>query len=266
MSENKYPPLKTILLDMDGVLWRGYEPVIDIQVLFEKIHQLGCQTFFVTNNSTQTIEGYLEKLSGFGVDISPSQIITSAEATASYLKDHIQGESPVYVVGEDGLKETISRYSFKIIEESGADQPAAVVVGLDLKLTYEKIYLASKYIREGVLFVGTNPDKTFPYAGGIAPGAGSIISPIESASGTAPVMIGKPEKHLYQLALDRSGSLPAEALMIGDRLETDILGAQRMGIRTGLVLTGITSRDGVQKWQQKPDMIAETAQDILENL
>jgi len=251
---------------MDGVLWRGYEPIIDIQVLFEKIHQLGCQTFCVTNNSTQTIEGYLEKLNGVGVDISPSQIITSAEATAKYLKDHIQEESPVYVVGEDGLKETISRYGFKIIEAPGADHPAAVVVGLDLKITYEKIYLASKYIREGVLFVGTNPDKTFPYAGGIAPGAGSIISPVESASGTAPVIIGKPEKHLYQLALDRSGSLPEEALMIGDRLETDILGAQRLGIRTGLVLTGIASRDDVKKGKPKPDKIGETALDVLENL
>lgn len=251
---------------MDGVLWSGYEPIIDIQVLFDKIHQLGCQAFCVTNNSTQTIEGYLEKLRGFRVDISPSQIITSAEATASYLEDHIQEKSAVFVVGEDGLKETISKYGFKIIEESGSDQLAAVVVGLDLKLTYEKIYLASKYIREGVLFVGTNPDKTFPYAGGIAPGAGSIISPIESASDTTPIMIGKPEKHLYQLALDRSGSQPDEVLMIGDRLETDILGAQRMGIRTGLVLTGIASREDLQKWQQKPDMIAETAQDILGNL
>ena len=251
---------------MDGVIWRGYEPVIDIQALFGKIQQLSCQAYCVTNNSTQTIEGYLEKLSGFGVDISPTQIITSAEATASYLKDHIKEESPVYVVGEDGLKETISRYSFKIIEEPEADHPDAVVVGLDIKLTYEKIYLASKYIREGSIFVGTNPDKTFPYAGGIAPGAGSIISPIESASGTAPVMIGKPEKHLYQLALDRSGSLPEETLMIGDRLETDILGAQRLGIRTGLVLTGIASRDDVQKWQPKPDMIGETALNVLENL
>ena len=117
-----------------------------------------------------------------------------------------------------------------------------------------------------MLFVGTNPDKTFPHSDGIAPGGGSIISPVEAASGTAPVMIGKPEKYLYQLAMARSGSAPEETLMIGDRLETDILGAQQVGIRTALVLTGIASLQDAENWKPKPDMIGETVLDILENL
>ncbi|RLD00638.1 MAG: haloacid dehalogenase, partial [Chloroflexota bacterium] len=108
--------------------------------------------------------------------------------------------------------------------------------------------------------------KTFPMPDGVAPGAGSIISPVEAASGTVPVIIGKPEKYLYQLALERSGSLPEETLMIGDRLETDILGAQRSGIRTGLVLTGIASQEDADKWHPRPDLIDKTALDILGNI
>ena len=139
-------------------------------------------------------------------------------------------------------------------------------MGLDFQLNYEKIYHASNFVREGALFIGTNPDKTFPLQGGLAPGAGSIISPVEVASGVTPVIIGKPEKYLYQLALSRSGSLPEETLMLGDRLDTDIHGAQQLGIRTGLVFTGISTLDDVEDWQPKPDFIGETALDILENL
>ncbi len=251
---------------MDGVIWRGYEPVIDIKALFDKLHQLGCQPFCVTNNATSTVDEYLEKLRNYDVELSSDQILTSAEATAEYLEDHIQKGSSVYVIGEGGLKETIARHGFGISDQPETDNPSAVVVGLDFNITYKKIYLAANLIREGTLFIGTNPDKTFPMPGGVAPGAGSIISPVEAASGTVPVIIGKPEKYLYQLALERSGSLPEETLMIGDRLETDILGAQQAGIRTALVLTGIASLEDAENWKPRPDIIDETVIDILENL
>jgi len=251
---------------MDGVIWRSYEPVIDIKALFDKIHELGCQPFCVTNNATSTVDGYLEKLRNFDVELSSDHIITSAEATAKYLEDHIQKGSSVYVIGEDGLKETIIRYGFSVTQDPENNFPDAVVVGLDFKISYEKIYIAANLIRNGVLFVGTNPDKTFPHSDGFAPGGGSIISPVEAASGKAPVMIGKPEKYLYQLAMMRSGSVPEETLMIGDRLDTDILGAQQMGIRTALVLTGIASLQDAENWKPRPDMIGETVLDILEFL
>ena len=123
MSNNNFPPLKTILLDMDGVIWRGYEPVIDIKALFEKIHQLGCQPFCVTNNATSTVDEYLEKLKNFDVALSSDQIITSAEATAKYLEDHIQKGSSIYVIGEDGLKETIIRYGFSMTQDPEKEVP-----------------------------------------------------------------------------------------------------------------------------------------------
>jgi len=263
MSIPNLLPLKTILLDMDGVLWRSYEPIIDIKALFDKIQELGCQAFCITNNSTSTIEGYLHRLRKFGVELSPGQIITSAEATASFLDEHLSKSDTVYVIGEDGLKETITGHGFKICDQPETDHPGAVVVGLDFKIDYQKIYLAANHIREGALFIGTNPDKTFPMPGGIAPGAGSIISPVETASGNSPIMIGKPEKYMYELALTRSGSLPEESLMIGDRIDTDIQGAQRLGIRTGLVLTGISTREHLEDCEQKPDLVGETALDLV---
>jgi len=258
--------LKTVLLDMDGVIWRGYEPVLDIQKLFEFINHCGCQVYCVTNNSTSTVNGYLDKLKGFGVDLDPSQIITSAEATACYLSDEFPESGSIFVVGEEGLKNTISSHGFQVTAQTEDPEIKAVVVGLDLQLTYQKIFLAANLVRNGVLFIGTNPDKTFPAPMGIAPGAGAIISPIEVASGIKPLFIGKPEKHLYLLALKRSGSLPEETLMIGDRLETDILGAQRLGIRTGLVLTGIASRNDGENWAPGLDIIGDTALEILEKI
>lgn len=266
MVDNGYPPLKTILLDLDGVIWRSYEPVLDIQALFDRIDQIKCQAFCVTNNSTSTVGGYLEKMKNFGVELAPDQIITSAEATACYLEEHLKLGSYIFVIGEDGLRETIFNHGFQISEGSESEEATAVVVGLDFNISYEKIYLAANLVRDGALFVGTNPDKTFPMQGGIAPGAGSMISPVETASGSAPVIIGKPEKYLYQLAMTRSGCLPEETMMIGDRLETDILGAQRSGIRTGLVLTGIASLEEAENWKDKPDLIGETALDILGRL
>ena len=251
---------------MDGVIWRGYEPVIDIKALFDRIHQLGCQPFCVTNNATSTVDEYLDKLRNYDVELSSDQILTSAEATAEYLEDNIQKGSSVYVIGEEGLKETIAKHGFGISDRPETDHPSAVVVGLDFNITYKKIYLAANLIREGTLFIGTNPDKTFPMPGGVAPGAGSIISPVEAASGTVPVIIGKPEKYLFQLAMARSGSGPGETLMIGDRLETDILGAQQAGIRTALVLTGIASLEDAENWKPRPDMIGETVLEILDNL
>jgi len=266
MTKIDFRPLKTILLDMDGVIWRSYEPVVDIKALFDKIHELGCQAYCVTNNATETVESYLEKLGSFGVNLTPEQIITSAEATASYLIDHIQEGSYIYVIGEDGLKETITKYGYSITQDPEKEIPKAVVVGLDFNISYEKIYIAANLIRNGVLFIGTNPDKTFPHSDGIAPGGGSIISPVEAASGKAPVMIGKPEKYLFQLAMARSGSDPEETLMIGDRLETDILGAQQLGIKTALVLTGIASLQDAENWKPRPDLIDKTVIDILEKL
>lgn len=260
----KHPLLKTILLDLDGVLWQGAEPLIDIKALFDCIAELGVKSFCVTNNSTRTISYYLDVLGAFGVSLDPSRIITSAEATAGYLEEEFPRLGDLYVIGEEGIKQALRKRGFRILKEDGKDTPLAVVVGLDRKFSYQDLDLAVRFLHQGSLFIGTNPDLTIPTPAGPAPGAGTLIKAIEVSSGKTPTIIGKPYPGLYSLALARAKSLPEETLMIGDRLETDILGAQKMGLRTALVYSGISTRTQAEVWEPTPEILADDAHQVLE--
>jgi 4-nitrophenyl phosphatase len=258
--------LKTILLDMDGVLWHGPKPVIDIKRLFDSIQTIDIQPYCVTNNSTRSISYHQEKLAGFGVSLDPSQIITSGEATASFLLEKYPQGGDLFAIGEKGLLEALENKGFRLIDHDSVNQVSAVVVGLDRNLTYQDLDLATRYINRGAFFVGTNPDLTIPTPTGEAPGAGTIIKGIEVSSGNTPLIVGKPFPTLYSLALSRSNCSPEETLMIGDRLETDIGGAQRLGIRTALVLSGIATLEKAQAWDPQPDLVAEDALQVIEML
>ena len=261
---NQHNSLKTILLDMDGVLWHGSQPVLDIKLLFDRIHEMDIQPFCVTNNSTRSINYHLDILAGFGVALEPSRVITSAEATAAFLIDKFPQSGDLFVIGERGIIEALEQRGFQILKGDSGQKVLAVVVGLDRELTYRDLDLAGRFIDRGALFVGTNPDLTIPTPDGTAPGAGTIIKGIEAASGVAAYIIGKPYTTLYSLALRRANSLPEETLMIGDRLETDILGAQKLGLKTALVLSGITSRKQAEEWDPVPDIIADDALQVID--
>jgi len=258
--------IKTVLLDMDGVLWRGHQPLLDIEGLLTGFGRLGCQVYCVTNNSTKTVTEYLENLAGFGASLNEEQVITSSEATGAYLAEHFPSGSKVFVLGEEGLRQTIEEYGFDLVYAADDQEVRAVIVGLDRDFLYKDLNQAVHCIRRGAQFIGTNPDRTIPTPNGPAPGAGAIIEAIETSCGLKALVIGKPSPSLYQLALTRSGSAPEETLMIGDRLETDILGAQRMAIWTGLVLSGIATRNEASKWVPRVDIIAADAMEILEEL
>ncbi len=256
------PPLRALILDMDGVLWKNYQPIGDLPAIFERIQALGLGFIMATNNATRTPAWYLERLAQFGVHLEPWQVINSAEATAEYLRERFPQGGPVYVIGEEGLLNALKRRGFIPDEESAL----AVVAGLDKHLTYEKIKRANALIRNGALFIGTNPDRTFPTPQGQVPGAGTILAAIEAASGVAPTVIGKPGAAMYRLALQRLGTRPEETLVVGDRLETDIAGAQNAGCPAALVLSGVTSRAAVEQWQPAPAWIAEDLTSLLELL
>ncbi len=253
-------------MDMDGVLWQGSEPVVNIKRLFESIQEMGIQAFCVTNNSTRSISYYLDKLAGFGVSLDPSQIITSAEATAAFLATKYPQQGNIYVIGENGLREALKQRGFRIIGNGSQKEIVAVAVGLDQKCSYRDLALAVRYIQQGAFFVGTNPDLTIPTPTGPAPGAGTILKAIEVSSGVTPQIIGKPYPALFSLALSRANGLPEETIMIGDRLETDILGAQNMGLLTALVLSGISAMEQAGDWEPQPDIIAEDALQAIEEI
>jgi 4-nitrophenyl phosphatase len=138
-----------------------------------------------------------------------------------------------------------------------------VIAGLDRGLNYDKLRRATLLIRSGVPFFGTNPDKTFPTPDGQVPGAGALLALLEAASGVSPIIIGKPNPAMYRLAMQRLGARLEETLAVGDRLETDIAGAQALGCPCALVLSGVSSREAAQTWQPTPDLIASDLGELL---
>ncbi|GIV66228.1 MAG: HAD-IIA family hydrolase [Chloroflexota bacterium] len=254
-----FPQIKALILDMDGVLWRGKQPIGNLAEIFERIKSLGLKFTFATNNATGSVKQYVDKLRSFGVDVSPQQIINSPMAVAHYLKQLYPEGGAVYWIGETGLIEALEQAGFHYSE----DGVVAVVAGLDRQFTYEKLRKASFLIQKGIPFIGTNPDKTFPSPEGLTPGAGSILAAIEAASGTPPQIMGKPYPHLFRLALQQMKTQPHETLVIGDRLDTDIIGGVNAGCKTALVLTGVTTRAEAEQFQPKPDWIANSLGELV---
>lgn len=251
--------IKAVILDMDGVLWRSDKPLADLPSIFAGIERRGWKISLATNNSTNDVRGYVEKLAHFGVEIEATLIINSSLAAVHLLKNHFKARVRVYVVGEKALEDTLSEAGFKIADD-GID---AVVVGLDRHISYDKLARATNFIREGALFVATNPDKTFPSSNGIQPGAGSIVAAVQAATDVTPLYAGKPEPHMYQVAIERMNVAVGTTLVVGDRLETDIAGAQELRCKTALVLSGVTSRKKASEWSPKPDLIVEDITALL---
>lgn len=258
--------IRALILDMDGVVWKMYQPLVDLPVVFTRIRESGYKVILATNNSTKTPARYLELLEEFGVKLAPWQVINSSEATASYLRQQHPKGGLVHVVGEEGLHRALEVAGFRHGDGESGGEVLAVVAGMERNIDYDKIASASLLIRAGASFVGTNPDKTFPSPYGQLPGAGTILAALEAASGVAPVVIGKPRSGMYEVALERLGTSPQETLVVGDRLETDIAGAQNMDCYSALVLSGVTSLAAAQDWSPKPDIIAEDLNTVLDIL
>jgi 4-nitrophenyl phosphatase len=259
MPATNPPAIHALILDMDGVLWRDKQAIGDLLWIFNTIRQLNWQVSLATNNASRSVDQYLEKLHQFGVDLVPDQIITSGEATASYLQKMYPNGGEVYIVGEAGLERTLAAKGFTKSEKD----VLAVVSSFDRQLTYEKIMRAALLVRAGAPLIATNADLTFPMPEGLVPGAGAILASIVAATQTQPTIIGKPEPEMYNLAIERMQAPIEATLVVGDRLETDIAGAQKIGCQTALVLSGVTSLQAAQKWQPAPNWVTEDLTALL---
>ena len=254
--------IKALILDMDGVLWRGDKPIGDLSAIFKEIQNLNLKVILATNNATKTPQIFLQKLNDFGVTLEPWQVINSAMATADYLKKQFPQGGNVFVVGNQSLKEILTKQGFH-----HSDQDAlAVVAALDREITYEKLTRASLLIQSGIPFIGTNPDRSFPIPEGEAPGAGAILAALEAATDIEPTTIGKPRPDMYNMAIERLGTSPQETLVVGDRLETDIAGAQNGGFPCALVLSGVTTPENAETWKPAPDIITEDLANVIKLL
>ena len=263
MLTDRFPKLKGLILDMDGVLWKDSKPIGDLSYIFKGISDLGLKVVFATNNATKSIEEYQQKLASFGVQVEPEQIITSAIAAAKYLQQHYSSGSWVYVVGSASLKDMIHKHSFQVCDDAGRNSAQVVLVAMDTSLTYEKIRNAATQIRQGADFIATNMDATFPTPQGLLPGAGACVAAIATAAEKQPLLIGKPQTLMYELAFQTLGFAPREVMAIGDRLETDIAGAQKAGCLAGLVLSGVTDETKAHRWQPQPDLIAKDLTELV---
>jgi 4-nitrophenyl phosphatase len=251
--------IKALVLDMDGVLWRENEAIGDLPATFVRFEKAGLKVLLATNNSTKSQEMYVEKLAGMGVHLDKEQIITSAMGVAYLLKKRFPDGGPVFVVGEIGLISALQNAGFYITEQN----PLAVIAGVDRQINFEKLKQATLLIRSGVPFYGTNPDRTFPTPEGLIPGAGAFLAAIQTATDVEPIIAGKPSSILYEFALEKLHTLPVETLAVGDRIETDIIGGQKAGLHTALVLSGIATRAQGEAWMPKIDLILPELGDLI---
>lgn len=244
--------IKFVIADMDGVLWRGPAALPGLADFFALLFARGLGFALATNNSRNTPADYVSKLAGMGVaGIQERHIITSGTATVSQLQAQYPAGTGIYVVGGDGLKQMLVQAGFTLVEKDAE----LVVCGIDFDLSYNKVKTATLLIRQGARFIGTNPDPSFPSPEGLVPGAGSILALVEAASGQAATIIGKPQRGMFEAALRRLGAKADETLMIGDRIGTDIAGAQRLGIMTALVMTGVENEASLAASDIQPDFV-----------
>jgi HAD superfamily hydrolase (TIGR01450 family) len=228
-------PVRGVILDMDGVLFRGDIPIDGSAAAVRDLQSNGIDVVCVTNNARRSPEDYARKLSGFGIDLDPSNIFTSGMAVAHYLTAQIRSPE-VYIVGSDALRDTL--LAAGAIE---SDDPKFVVAGIDLNLKISDLTPAVRHLSNGAALIASNPDAVIPTSDGPEPEAGPIAAFLESASGQKAIMLGKPQTEIFDIALNRLGLVPEEVFMIGDTTATDIAGAQAAGLRSILVASGNTS-------------------------
>jgi 4-nitrophenyl phosphatase len=251
--------VRHLIIDMDGVLWRGDEPMPGLDAFFAFLKERGISFILATNNSSRTPEQYVAKLARFGVDVPVETILTSALVSAAYLADVAPSGSRVYVIGEEGIQQALLDRGFALDDEIAR----YVVIGWDRNLTWNELATASLLIHEGASFVGTNPDVTFPTERGPVPGNGALLAAVETATGVKPVVTGKPEPRMYQEGLRRMDATPETTAMIGDRLDTDIAGASNASLTTILVLSGIATEEDVASASMRPDLVCADIQELL---
>ena len=268
-----------LLVDLDGVVYRGADPVPGVAELLADRAARGDDIVYVTNNSMHYRADYVTRLGGMGCPVSADRVVSSSRATALHIQRHETGIRRVLAVGASGLERelrdvgldvvTVGHAATRMHQEgidgwAAAGAPDVVVTGLDPALTYLRLAAAADCIREGARFIATNRDPVYPTERGLRPGAGALAAALEATTGVTPLSIGKPEPHLFEMAAEAVGRQPAEAIVIGDAIGTDLAGAKAVGARCILTLTGITTRDEVDALpaDRRPDQVAANAEEL----
>lgn len=241
------------LIDLDGTMYRGNEAIDGAKQFIDALHKNHLPYLFVTNNSSRTPEDVASHLRQIGIETTSDHVFTASQATAKFLQKNLDGKK-IYLIGEKGIHDALIEEGFEFVNEN-AD---AVVVGIDRRLTYEKMAQACLEIRKGAKFVSTNSDKAIPTERGLVPGNGALTAFLSVSTGVEPTFIGKPEAIIMEQALERLGTSREETIMIGDNYDTDILAGINARIDTLLVHTGVTTKEMLQKMKIQPTYTANS--------
>jgi 4-nitrophenyl phosphatase len=259
-SSLHFRDIHDLLIDLDGVLYRGSTalPGASDFIRFLRDRDIGFR--LITNNATLTQEQYVNRLRGMDIPVDADELFTSALATGLYLARQGAGGGTAFVIGEDGLREALIENGLQLTEE-GADW---VVVGLDRKATYDRLARAALAVEAGARFVGSNPDLSFPTEAGLVPGAGALQGVITATTGVEPVVIGKPQPLMFELAIEQLGGSRETTAMLGDRLDTDIDGAEVVGIASIMVLTGVSTRADLERSAVQPALVVDDLPGLMD--
>lgn len=236
------------LIDLDGTMYLGSEPIPEAQGFIEKLDQAHIPYLYVTNNSSKTPEQVAATLRKFDIPATTNQVFTTSQATARFMLEQVDRKKTVYLIGEEGVRHEIEKAGFELT----AENPDFVVMGIDRDINYEKLATATLAVRSGAMFISTNGDAAIPTERGLLPGNGSITSVVAIATGVKPIFIGKPEAIIMEQAIAKLGVKKERVIMVGDNYETDILAGIRFGIDTLIVHTGFTSPEQLATKEVQP--------------
>jgi len=254
-----------LIFDLDGVIYRGESAVPGAIPALHHLTAAGHRLFFLTNNSTRSRRDYADKITGMGFPALPEQVMTSAYATGLYLRRQGAEGKRVFLIGEHGLAEEMTLAGLIVVPPETDERADYVVVGLDRFLTFAKLQRAFQEVRGGAAFIATNKDPTYPMEEGREiPGGGSMVAALEYGVGVTPVAIGKPEPYTLEEILRLAAGRPEEAVMVGDRLDTDIRVGRRLGLTTVLPLTGVTTPAVLEATpaEERPDYVVDSLEEL----
>lgn len=254
-------PIRNYLMDMDGVIVREDKVIPGADRFISRLQEAGCPFLILTNNSTYTTRDLAARLRHIGLDVSDNDIWTSALATAKFLADQRPGGS-AFVIGEAGLSTALYEAGYTQTERD----PDYVVLGETRTYSFERIQRAVRLVARGSRFIATNPDPTGPSPEGPVPATGSVAAMISKATGVEPYFVGKPNPLMMRSALRAIDAHSESTIMIGDRMDTDIISGMEAGMQTVLVLTGITDQETADRFPFQPTRIVDSVADLIDGI
>lgn len=248
---------KNYITDMDGVLIKGNTMIPGADTFISNLQENNIPYLVLTNNPVYTPRDLSHRLANIGLNVPKENIFTSAMATARFL-DRQRPDGTAFVIGESGLTDAVHSVEYVITDVN----PDYVILGETNAYNYEQLTKAIRLISAGARFVATNPDVSGPSEGGIVPACGAVAALIQSATGKAPLFVGKPNPLMMRTALNYLGVHSEDTMMIGDRMDTDIISGVESGMMTTLVLSGVTSREDIDKYPYRPHQVLDSIADL----